>query len=113
MYLDYNEYKQYGGELEEIPFANAVYKACKIIDAYTFGRIEQPTESIKRCVFELVGVINSDHGSITSESNDGVSVSYNTEQSADVRCADIIQLYLANETTSDGTPLLYKGVETC
>lgn len=120
-YLTYDEYKNYGGSLEEIAFNRLEFKAEKLVDNETFGRLKNESvisETVKRLIFELIGLLNNtDYASEdytpqqTSEGNDGYSMSFAsgtvmTIDMADARVKRLIAEYLAEERDSKGTPLL-------
>ena len=120
-YLTYDEYKEYGGSLDETAFSRLEFKARKVVDARTFGRLKdesEVSESVKRLMFELIGLVsNSDYSSedyspeVNSEGNDGYSVSFvsgtvMTIEMADEKMKQLIDEYLTGEKDSDGTPLL-------
>ena len=98
-YLTYDEYTEVGGTLDETEFNYYAYEAESYIDWYTFNRLHNMTEipdAVKRCEVYLIRLIqerlaalgistvdssgNADNSlkSILSQSNDGVSVSYNS-----------------------------------
>lgn len=103
MYLSYDEYKEYGGTLDETAFQDYEFDAESTINWYTFNRLKKPewekaihSEELKRCVYQLIrlkvmedSLVASSNGGagwgvgwtkeagITKESNDGVSTSYN------------------------------------
>ena len=112
MYLAYEEYRTFGGELNNTEFNRFSFRAESEIDNATFGRCKELTEipeAVKRCVFELVEFFskNSKNGAVSpiqSFSNDGYSVSYVEQKKPQEQIADIIYTYLAN------TDLLYCGV---
>jgi len=124
MYLLYSEYVAYGGNLSEAAFNRVEFKARKIVDQKTFGRLINATvisEPVKRLMFELVNTIrNLDTEGIdyqplvASESNDGYSISFHSgsimtiEQKQKI-ISNMIDEYLADEVDSNGTPLLYCG----
>ena len=124
MYLLYSEYVAYGGNLSEAAFNRVEFKARKIVDQKTFGRLINATvisEPVKRLMFELVNTIrNLDTEGIdyqplvASESNDGYSISFHSgsimtiEQKQKI-ISDMIDEYLSDEVDSNGTPLLYCG----
>ena len=120
-YLTYEEYTEYGGSLEETAFARLEFKAEKLVDNETFGRLKKESvisETVKRLIFELIGLLNNtDYASEnytpqqTSEGNDGYSMSFAsgtvmTIDMADARVKQLIAEYLAEERDSFGTPLL-------
>ena len=118
-YLTFNEYKEMGGNLAEMPFNILEFKARKIIDTNTLGRLvelQTQVQEVKMCMYELIKIVEinekkSAQGK-TSESIDGYSVSYaenpTTEQKKQYH--DIIWNYLINCRLDDGTPYLYLGV---
>lgn len=113
MYLTFNEYVKMGGSLDEAAFYRLEFKARKLIDRLTFGRLmglpEQP-ETVKKLMFELIDAEQDEkNGVLQSVSNDGYSETYATE-GAGQKSVSLIETYLSTEKTEDGTPLLYRGV---
>lgn len=112
MYLTHEEYKTWGGNLDNSTFSRFECRARKIIDAYTFNRLQNDTqyrENIKRCMFELVELIhNNGDKVVTSVSVDGYSESYKEFNQAEYGV--IIKDYLFGETNQKGENLLYCGV---
>ena len=112
MYLTYVEYKTWGGNLDNSTFSRIEYKAEKIMDAYTFNRLQNDnvfSESVKRCMFELVELLhNNGDKVVTSVSVDGYSESY--KEFNQVEYGVIIKDYLFGETNQQGENLLYCGV---
>lgn len=113
MYLNYDEYVRMGGTLNEAAFSRLEFKARKLIDQHTFGRLmglTEQSEVVKKLVFELMVVEEKEqNGVLQSVSNDGYSETYavaNNEQ----KSTCLIAAYLSQEKTADGTPLLYRGV---
>ena len=121
MYLTYEEYQDsMCGTLSESVFGRLEFKARKAVDAATFGRVaaDKPVrEAVKRLVFELVSLYAagdiSDGVLVSGASNDGVSENYVTLSETEMQQAadELIHLYLSGEITSEGTPLLYLGVD--
>lgn len=116
-YLNYDEYQLYGGTLEEMPFNLLEFKARKIIDKYTFGRLiglENQLQEVKMCVFELISILENQKENIgkSSENIDGYSVSYSngdiTNANRDIY--NCVSDYLINCRLDDGTPYMYCGV---
>lgn len=113
MYLTYDEYKALGGTLSNAEFDRFCFRAACEIDNATLSRcktLSEIPETVKRCVYELILYIskNSNNGSVNSVSsfsNDGYSVSYAEQKTAEKQIYDIIYTYLAD------TGLLYCGVE--
>ena len=134
MYLEYTEYQEMGGTLDETTFQQLEFEARSVIDWWTFNRLQKETEypeAVKRCIFKLIGLIqdkqkamivdaNSEDGSkqagIASESNDGVSTSYNTLSAKEAvetlqkEFEDTIRMYLNGIKNSLGHKLLYRGI---
>lgn len=134
MYLTYEEYQNMGGTLDEAAFNDFEFEARAQIDWYTFCRLQKDTEfpdAVRRCVYALikllqdkqqamvVGETSADgtvQAGIASQSNDGVSVSYNTLSARDLvdmskgAIEDCVRRYLQNVTNSLGRKVLYRGV---
>ena len=112
MYLDYEKYKNYGGKLSDAEFDRFTFRAGKEIDNVTQDRcktLDVIPDEVGRCMFELIDYLfeNSKNGSvsaISSFSNDGYSVSYAEQKTAEQQIYDIIYTYLS------GTGLMYCGV---
>lgn len=137
-YLTYDEYQEVGGTLEEADFTYYAYEAESYIDWYTFNRLHNNTvipDAVKRCELYLIKFIQerlsalgiSNPGtnggssgdilkSIMSQSNDGVSVSYNALAARDAtsqlsqEIEQTIQRYLQGVTNELGRKLLYRGL---
>lgn len=149
MYLSYAEYTNMGGTLDETAFNDFEFEAECIVNWYTFDRLKKETEyppELQRCMFALIKLAKlkadsmnlgqqitqttDDQGhtttvvtnsAIASQSNDGVSVSYNTVQASAVfeklsprlkggEIDTTIQMYLWNVTNSLGQKVLYRGL---
>lgn len=144
MYLTYDEYSEYGGTLDETAFNDLEFDAESTVNWYTFNRLKRPewqsvleAEELKRCMYQLIrikqmenemlassaggagwGVGWTKEPGITKESNDGVSVSYNTLSSGELMAYlngsktknDLIQQYLGSIVNDLGRKILYRGV---
>lgn len=146
MYLTYNEYQNYGGTLDETTFNEFEWEAETVINWFTFDRLKQDDtfdEAVKRCAYKLIKlaelkaqalVLGEDastsasgtatatvSAAIQSQSNDGVSISYNTVSAAEVfkqlssnavgnLMEDTVQKYLQGVTNSLGRKVLYRGI---
>lgn len=134
MYLTYEEYCDMGGTLDSTTFDDFRFKAETIINLYTYNRLkneEEISESVKRCVFALIKLVcvkssispvssTSENSSIvsgiSSQSNDGVSISYNVLSASelsskyDIEVKSTVSMYLSNERNSLGHRLLFKGL---
>lgn len=109
-YAGYGYYKnQYGGNLSMSEFNRYAAKASTFLDNLTLGRIVEPvSDKVKRAVCELAETyyIDEQRGDISSENNDGYSITYRRGR-IDTKLYQIAAFYLA------GTGLLYRGLETC
>lgn len=149
-YLTYSDYREYGGTLDETTFDEFEFEAETIINWYTFDRLKDDTEfpeAVKRCMMKLIQlaklradalvlgsqtttVIDETSGSVTtittsaaiaSQSNDGVSVRYNTVSASEIfnslsskdagnEIEGIVQRYLQGVVNSLGRKVLYRGL---
>ncbi len=136
MYITFDEYVNMGGdsELEETAFENLEAEARAIIDWWTFSRLQKETEypeAVKRCMFKVITLCDAKQkamivdaqdsegniqAGIASESNDGVSTSYNTLSAKDAvdtfqkTIESTIYMYLQGVRDSLGHKLLYRGI---
>lgn len=133
MYLTYEEYLNMGGTLDEAAFDNYLIDSEMLIDWYTFNRLHGETEipeRVKQCVFKLISLADmkskslvlgrevdgTGNASVSAQSNDGVSISYNTlsaSQALDLiklESGQIVKQYLNGVTNSLGRKLLYRGI---
>lgn len=132
MYLTYDEYKTMGGTLEEVPFTDFEFQAEVQINYATFSRLKADkviTNEVKRLTKYLIDLLEKhaaafslgrgSEGSgayVTSQSNDGVSVSYNGMSSTDLvtmcktEVQNAIKSYLDGVTNEAGHKLLYRGL---
>lgn len=134
-YLTYEEYQSYGGSLDETTFNDLAFEAEAKINWVTFNRLkdmEEIPEEVKRLMYRLISLIeakrmatspvdNSDSASaitagIASQSNDGVSISYNVLSARDVLdqydkdVKTYISQYLQDVTNDLGRKVLYRGL---
>ena len=134
MYLTYEEYQDMGGTLDETAFTDFEFHARVKVDWYTFNRLQRETEfpeAVKRCMYQLIkllqevaqanvtGATSADGAvaaGVASQSNDGVSISYNTLSARDAadmagkQIQDTVTQYLQGIMNSLGHKLLYRGV---
>lgn len=133
MYLTYEEYLNMGGTLDEAAFDNYLIDSEMLIDWYTFNRLHGETEipeRVKQCVFKLISLADmkskslvlgrevdgTGNASVSAQSNDGVSISYNTlsaSQALDLiklESGQIVKQYLNGVVNSAGRKLLYRGI---
>ena len=127
-----------GGTLTQTTFNDFEFEASSVVDWYTFGRLKKFTEypdALKKCMYHIIkllenqAVLNgtatasassaSDAGvssTIASQSNDGVSSSYNVLSAKDLlesnkkAVEQTIQMYLAYVVDSLGRKVLYRGI---
>lgn len=134
MYLTYEEYQNMGGTLDEATFNDYEFEAESLVNWYTFNRLMGETEypeSLKRCIYSLIKILQlkadtlgtagtseeqSAVTNIASQSNDGVSISYNTVPASQLvelsksEMKDTIQRYLNGVVNSLGHKVLYRGL---
>ena len=121
MYLKQNEFEAYTGENVMPSFPKWEYRASKVVDMYTFGRVKKMDsvpEAVKRLVAELIKLeVAADAAKrgeqVKSFSNDGYSESYETFDLTTIKQIqhDTVTCYLLDEVDENGTPLLYTGVD--
>lgn len=136
-YLTFDEYQEMGGVLDETAFNDLEFEAETYVDWYTFDRLRNETDipdRVKKCMFHIIKLLNdqitlfsNDSGSsgsssdstnkqIASQSNDGVSVSYNiisASEALELAKNDVnqtIKRYLQGLSNSLGRKLLYRGI---
>lgn len=150
MYLDYSAYKNMGGTLDETTFNSFEYEAETIVNWYTFNRLKDeavedyPTE-LARCMYRLIEYVKLQADAlilgkqtttvregtseytietdayVKSQSNDGVSVSYNNVDASDLfgklssmgkdnPMAQIVFRYLQGVRNSKNKRLTYRGL---
>jgi hypothetical protein len=118
LYISWQRYQELGGKLEQLEFNRAVMTACSKIDDMSFNRLRAFFETatadnplrvkVEYLVYELIerNLIGSlDGKEISSMSNDGRSVSFESNQG---KAQEVIRAYLQNESV-DGVPLMYAG----
>lgn len=154
MYLSYEDYQNMGGTLDETAFNNFEFEAECMVNYYTFNRLKKIDEAyypdtLDRCVFKLIELaklkadmlalgkqttltvdgdgknsVSETSAYISSQANDGVSVSYNTIDAGSLfnmlwssNKADgtnpiesTINMYLDDARDMKGRRLLYRGV---
>lgn len=135
MYLTYDEYTDMGGTADETAFENLEFEARTQVDYWTFNRLANETElpeAVKRCMYKLITLIQDQQAiiiasvpatendtvqaQIMSQSNDGVSISYNTISANKIidtftdMAQTTINQYLNNVKNSLGQKVLYRGI---
>lgn len=112
MYLEYADYQNMGGTLDETTFNDYEYEAETIVNWYTFNRLkdeETYPDELARCMYRLIYLIKLEYDAmllgkqvsvstdsegntttttvepfISGQSNDGVSVTYNAVDADDI-----------------------------
>ena len=126
MYLTYDEYQAYGGELDEADFVQAEFRARKRLDELTDGRVARMAvtpEAVKLAMLSIIGVdgavgveAQAKSPMAASFSTDGYSESYGSAESRtaaiEKQLTGSIETLLDGVTDDDGVPLLYAGVPT-
>lgn len=135
MYLTYTDYLLMGGTLSELVFDDYEFRAEAIINYATFNRLVNNTNIPKQVVRLTKYIIdmvqkkadsislgnnlagdNPDNVYITSQSNDGISISYSGMSSEDVFMScdkdiqNAVKLYLDGVMNEAGQRLLYRGL---
>jgi hypothetical protein len=132
MYLTYEEYTNFGGTLDETTFNKFEFQAEAEINYATFNRLKGDVtipEAVKRLTLYLIDLMekraaafslgsgnNASNTYITSQSNDGVSISYNGMSPSDLiklsetDALKAIRSYLEGVTNEAGRKLLYRGI---
>lgn len=135
MYLTYEEYQSMGGTLDSASYGNFEFEAEAIINWYTFSRLKNDTvipEAVKRLMKYLIDLAQqkanllaagtnssgseSSSAAIASQSNDGVSISYNILSASELmnnlkeQEGSTIRRYLQDVTNEAGRKLLYRGL---
>ena len=108
-YLEFDEYKELGGSLNETPFNILEFEARKEIDKKTQSRLinlKEQTIETKMCVFQLINLYMSINNGVEISGN---VINYNKDEIADMT-NEIIRKYLIDLTLEDGTPYLYCGI---
>ena len=125
MYIDFTYYKANGGraDMDNAAFARNEFRARKLIDKLTQGRVKvmkETPEAVKRLMVELVslesirGAEIVENNPVSSFSNDGYSETYadplTYEKVSEIECT-LISEYLSDVLDDFGIPLLWLGVE--
>lgn len=138
MYLTYEEYAEFGGDisaLDSTAFENLEFEARTQIDWWTFGRLKNEAtypEAVKRCMFKLIELLDKQQkvlmvdavdeegnikaGLMAHQSNDGVSSTYNViTGNMAVRVLksqldNTIKMYLQDVRDSLGRKVLFRGL---
>lgn len=134
-YLTYDEYLNMGGALSPIEYDKLAFEAESYIDWYTFNRLQDEDiipDRVKKCMYHIIELMRNKsalmntgdnanattvtQSGIISQSNDGVSVSYNVLTANEIlelsksEVDNTIKRYLQGVTNSLGRKLLYRGI---
>lgn len=116
-YLTYDEYKQLGGNLSEMPFNLLEYRAEKQVNELTSNRFKNSSDypfELKMCVNELIMEIAkyNETSNKSSETIGSYSVSYDKPITSEKQKSlkNIIKTYLS-ETKVNGIYVLYCGAD--
>ena len=134
MYLTYEEYVAFGGQLDSTTFTLLEMEAENVINWYTFNRLKKETtfsDDVKKCMYILINLLHKKEQStavwqypitgdtqatIASQSNDGVSISYNVMNAENLTesiksdIENVIKMTLQGTVNSLGHKLLYRGI---
>lgn len=136
MYLDFETYQNMGGTLVETTFNEYEFTAETVVDWYTFNRLKNETEypsALPRLMYTLIRMIelrmnalnnnfvdangNVSSGAITRQSNDGVTIEFNSlsassviDATKDKELGEMVRRYLQGLTNSLGRALTYRGL---
>ena len=125
MYLTYEEYEHYGGELTESAFILQEFQARKIIDRLTDNRVRDHMETVSDAVKMTMKALIDMNAAVgisaqatnpqaTSFSNDGYSETYGNAikaEDAERRMMQLAKVMLHGERDDRGVLLLYLGVD--
>lgn len=134
MYLTYEEYQNMGGTLDEATFNDYYYQAKALIDYVTFNRLVSDTTfpiELKYCIYRLINMAqqkadalsmgwksdsDNNNPAIQSQSNDGVSISYNVIGADRIfelmrsESDETMRRYLVDVRNEAGRRVLYRGI---
>lgn len=117
MYSTYSLYVSQGGTLDEQAYTGLADKAAREIDLRTFGRAQSYKDTLSdalgKCECELVDALSAEKTipvGVSSESNDGYSISYAQNAVAEQKkqIEGILMRWL-----SEPVNLLFAGVLPC
>lgn len=98
MYLPFEKYKEYGGEIPEKSYSFYEKLARKKLDYWTINRIpkyfEEYKEDIELCMFLIIEQIyqnETGEADVSSVSNDGISISYVEAKTNEQKMQDVYQ----------------------
>lgn len=98
MYLTFEKYKEYGGEILEKSYSFYELLARKKLDYWTMNRIpkffDEYKEDIELCMFLIIEQIyqnETGEADVSSVSNDGISISFVGVKTSDQKIQDVYQ----------------------
>lgn len=101
MYSNYQQYQQRGGKLPEREYKIKAQKASELIDYYTMGHARSSAEmqeQLAACECELIQTVLASgagtHVGISSESNDGYSITYADRKELEGSTRYVLSCYL-------------------
>lgn len=135
-YLEYEKYIEMGGSLDLATFNDLSFEAESIINWVTFNRLKNEKElpeEVAKLMYRLIQLINAKQvasalplenggtvggyaSGIASQSNDGVSISYNVISASEIvnnskkEMEEEVRKYLQGVTNSLGRKVLYRGL---
>lgn len=124
MYLTYEEYLSYGGDLPEDAFVPFEFRARKQIDYWTDCRVQNMAvvpEAVKLCMVQIMKFdsrygtdAQADNPVVASFNTDGYSESYGSASEQTITAKSNLYSSVKNllygEKDDEGTPLLYRGL---
>lgn len=121
-YEDYLAFERHDIIVCQDEFAEREFRAEKTVQKYTqgrAGRMERPSEAVKRLMVELIRLDASTASArsgaplLRSFQTDGYSESYELASREDIAFLEeeLVDQYLTDETDDNGTPLLYRGTD--
>ncbi len=121
-YIEYGEYLSMGGVCDLTVFQRNIDRACSVLDAYTYGKLEKMATvplKVKAACRDLIEYYAtnanvSEKGISSWSENAGAvreSVSYETKNTEDIEkdVRNIVFEYLWTVLDDNGAPILYKG----
>lgn len=113
-YLSYEEYKEFGGEIQETPYQLLEYRAEKKVDKYTskrFRKINNYPNELKMCIYDLIPLMTDENNSnVVSESIGNYSITKKNKMELEKDIKYIICDYLSNVSINH-IPVLYIGAD--
>lgn len=123
MYLEYKEYRELGGILDEAAFnmygTDAEIKVSTATRQRIYNVNDDTKTIVKICIARIVDIVKEERKSlsgtrVTSSGHDGFSQSFGVPTAAEysAKISEIIDDFLGEQSDRDGIPLLYRGCGT-